>query len=321
MSESAPLSLVDLEHYDPQPLARGDSRHYLCPFCGDNYKRDNANRKLRVWPHGGWYCIRCEHRGLLEEYKTKASDDPLRPKHHKKPHAKPRPLPPPPSAAEVAETKAKQAKARDMWLASAPIDAPAATPGAAYLEGRGIPLAVAVRARVRYSPDWYGRAAVLFRMQGEGGRLVAAEGRWLKPPTPDDKARSAGPKRTGVFLALPGALLAEGVTVCEGAITALSIAVAGYPALALCGRKAPPWLVRRLALRTVLIAFDEGEEGVEEKVADLTRALTVLGANVYRLRCPAAVGDWNDYLRSYGLDAMDAALHTAMMTVAGAESH
>lgn len=311
MSESDPLSLADLERYDPQPQARGDSLHYLCPFCGDDYKRDNAHRKLRVWPRGAWYCVRCGRRGLLDEHKTpRDAADPLRPRRHRPP---PRCAPPPPrepSPAKMDEDARKRETLCRLWAAALPLDAPEAAQGAAYLAGRGIPLRAAQAARVRFAEDWYGRPSVVFPVQDGAGRLVAAEGRYTDGRA-DPKGRSAGPKSRGVFEAMPGALAADGVTLCEGPITALSVAACGFPALALCGHVVRPWVVRRLALRDVFVSLDWHEAGAEENGAAACRALAALGARAFRLAPPAG-NDWNDYLQARGLDAMRAELDAAI---------
>lgn len=320
MAETHALSRADLDAYDPQPLRRGDSLHYLCPLCHDERPgrpRDNAHRKLRVWPHGAWYCARCEARGLLAEFKTGHDvDDPLRPRRRR---PAPPPPPPEPTPEALAEDKRRRRRAAELWRAALPIGAPAAEAGAAYLAGRGVPVDVAERAGVRYHPAWPGQVgdtlhrlpAVVFRVQDAEGRGVAAEGRWIAPPDPKDKARTYGPRGRGLFVATPNALDVDGVTVCEGAITALSMAACGFAAVSVCGQTAPPWLARSLALRTVFVAYDEGETKTETKAADLVRALVTVGARPYRLRLPAGV-DVNDRLRAVGVDVLRGELADAV---------
>lgn len=304
MNEADALALADLK----QTWGEGHERRALCPFCGDGHKADKEHATLAYNVDTGvWQCHRCGRAGLLREHWTE-----LEPRPRRRARPRPRPAPPAPTPAELAERAERRATLRRMWTAAAPIDAPPAAPGVVYLQGRAIPVEVATEARVRFSSDWYGRPAVVFPVQGERGGLVAGEGRHTDGRA-DPKTHTVGEKGAGVFLAMPGALDAEGVTVCEGPITALSIAAAGYPALALCGQKAPAWLARRLALRTVLIAFDEGEERTEEKAAALAAGFVRYGVKVFRLRCPAAVGDWNDYLMGYGRDAVDRELAGAVL--------
>jgi hypothetical protein len=312
MSERDALSLADLQAYG-RIWGEGHERRALCPFCGDGHRPDKEHATLAFNTEtGAWTCHRCGQSGLLREHWTELEPPTRR-------RTRPRPLPPPsaPSPAELAEQAEKRATLSRVWEAAVPIDAPEGAPGAGYLQGRAIPLEVAAAARVRFSADFYGRLAVLFPVQGERGGLIAVEGRYIDGGT-SPKNRSAGPKSAGVFVAMPGALEADGVTICEGPITALSIAVAGYPALAVCGHSGLPlWLARRLALRTVLIAFDEGEQDAERGAERIVRELVTRGARPYRLRLPAEYGDWNDFLRARGRDAVDREMKAAMLVTLG----
>ena len=201
---------------------------------------------------------------------------------------------------------------RRLWARAVSIDSPGAARGRDYLwDARRIPLVVALEARVRFPADWFGRPAVAFPLQAGDGRLVAAESRFLDQRTP--KSMSAGPKSRGVFVASPGALDAEAVVIVEGPITALSLAVCGLPAVALCGHAgAPAWLVRRLALRRVLLALDYDEAGADEVANTLARDLAAVGAKPHRLALPAGAGDWNDVLITYGIAGMREALSAAL---------
>lgn len=124
---------------------------------------------------------------------------------------------------------------------------------------------MAVSAGVRFCRRWIGGAAVVFPLYGEpvpNGQqnLMAAQGRHLK----GDGKRTAGVLKQGVFASSwrassgreysPFDKAAPAVIVCEAPIDALSIAAAGYPALALCGVSAPDWLHRRCAFKRVLLA-------------------------------------------------------------------
>jgi hypothetical protein len=200
---------------------------------------------------------------------------------------------------------------RGLWSSAVSIDAPEAAPGVDYLWGRrGIPAWIAAEAGVRFSAGWYGRPVVGFPLRDELGLLVAAAGRYIDAAAP--QTRSAGPKRAGVFVAAPGALEADGVCLCEAPITALSVAVAGRPAIALCDKHWPVWLVSRLAFKTVYISFDEGDPDSERAVKALTRELAMLGAKPGRLRTPPGLqGDWNDVLVAHGRQALREALRDA----------
>ena len=108
---------------------------------------------------------------------------------------------------------------------------------------------------------------------------------------------------------------AERVIVCEGPITALSVAACGLPAIALCGHLLRPWLAWHLALRTVFVALDWDERDAERYGDTACRALANVGARPYRLALPAGSGDWNDRLRAVGLVAMRAELRAALSDV------
>ena len=318
MAETDHLSLADLERTG-RVWGSGTEKRALCPLC-DHPKRDYAHASLALNVEtGAWHCHRCGAHGLLEENKTPRDDDPLRSgSRYAKRHRGSRtrksvpPAPRPPSPVELAEQAEKRATLRRLWSAAVPIDAPAACTGADYLwEARRIPVVVALDARMRFSADWYGRPSLAFPVVNGERRLVAAESRFVDERTP--KSMSAGPKSAGVFEAAPGALDAEGVAICEGAITALSLAVCGLPALALCGHAgAPAWFVRRLALHKVFVALDWDEEGAEKAGAVLMRDLAAVGAKPHRLALPAATGDWNDVLVTYGIATMREALGPAL---------
>jgi Toprim domain len=305
----------DLERYG-RVWGSGPERRALCPFCGDEHKRDRAHASLAFnVDSGAWECHRCERRGLLAEYWSKRpGDDPLRPRRRAAPRSAPQSREP--SAAEMDEDARKRARLRRLWKDTLPLADPLAVGACTYLAGRGIPAEVAAAARVRYSPSWgtagtYIGPAVVFPVQDAAGKLVAAEGRFMTPPGDVAKTHSAGAKSLGVFEALPSALAADGVTLCEGPITALSVAACGFPALALCGHVVRPWLVRRLALRDVFVSLDWHEDKAEENGAAACCALAALGARPYRLAPPAG-NDWNEYLQARGLDPMRAELDAAI---------
>jgi DNA primase len=329
VAETHAVSRADLDAYDPHGgRGAGANRYWLCFNCADEHPR-NKRRTLSVnVDTGAWHCFRCDAHGLLEENKTPAEDTrlPRRVRRRRSDirtpaHARVAPTPSPAEQAEAARTREGAAR---LWRDSLPIDAPDAAPGAAYLAGRGIPLRVALDAGVRYHPRYPDRVdetthrhgAVVFRVQDAAGKGVAVESRYLEPRPDSAKSKSRGAKGSGVFVAWPGALDVDAVTVCEGPLTALSVAACGFPAVALCGQRAPAWLARRLALRAVVIAFDEGEAKTETKAAELVRELVTVGARPYRLRLPAGV-DVNDRLQAVGVDTLraelDAALCNALM--------
>lgn len=327
-AHDAALSLAGLER--GKVFGTGTERRALCPHC-DHPKRDREHATLAFNADSGiWHCYRCGRSGLLAEYWAPHEDraaDPSRPRHRRRRSAPPASPAPPrePSPEELAEEAAKREAKRRLWAETVPITAPEAAPGARYLAGRGIPLAVAAAAGVRWHADfgWKGelpytyhrersRGAVVFLVTGADGRGVDLEARYADAAPP----KSSCTGKRGVFLALPGALAADGVILCEGPITALSIAACGFPAVALAGQRWPSWLPRRLAFREVFIALDEGESQTEEKAAALAAELARAGAKPYRLRLAPGV-DMNDYLQAHGADTMRAAIAAAVCSALG----
>ena len=311
MSDPETLSLADLER-GGRVWGSGRERRALCPFCGDDHKRDQGHAALAVNVEtGAWHCHRCDRSGLLDEHKT-PHDDPLRSGSRRRRRTKPSPRSAPPFSAPPADLADKRETLRRLWAQTVPIDAAAASAGAAYLDGRTVPVAAAIAGRVRFAGDWYGRPAVVFPVQDAAGRLVAAEARYIDAGTP--KSRSAGRKSGGVFVASPGALDCDGLCVCEGPITALSLAAVHKPAIALCGKHRPPWLASRLALRNVFVALDYDEQGADKAAAAFAAELVALAGRPWRLRTPAGfAGDWNDYLAAYGREPLREALDAALV--------
>ena len=330
MSEADPLSLAELEAYG-RVWGEGRERRALCPFC-DHPKRDREHATLAFNADtGAWTCHRCNRSGLLEEHKTPRVNNVSAPykegrdgrrrrdvNPRKRARERTPPAPADPAPMEDAEDARKRARLRRLWTGALPLTDPLAVGGCVYLQRRGIPADVAIAARVRFAHEWgsantFVGPAVAFPLQDAAGRLVAAEGRFVTPPAGVAKSHSAGAKSRGVFEAMPGALEADGVTLCEGPITALAVAACGFPAVALCGHVVRPWIVRRLALRTVFLSLDWYETGAEESAAAATLALAGVGAKVYRLAPPDGAGDWNDYLQAVGLEAMRRELDTAIV--------
>ena len=249
---------------------------------------------------GAWTCFRCGAHGLLAEHKTPSDAGSSR---RSRRHAE-RPT----SAAshDLAEQATKRATLRRLWATTVSIDERAAVRGADYLFcQRGIPLLFAVEARVRFASDWYGRPAVVFPMVNESGRLVAAEGRYIAA---GPKCRSAGTKALGIFITSPQALEGTVACICEGPITALSLATCGLSAIALCGQNAAPWLASRLALKTVYVALDWYEAHAAIRGKAIFRDLQAVRADCYHLDAPAGAGDWNDVLVTNGRQALRNAL-------------
>lgn len=324
-----------------RPLQAGE-RRFACPLCGDGKPRDGAHRCLSLNTRSGtFFCHRCGEKGVLverreEKRRERPQRDGLRRAFALPPasapsstSAKRRPTLPDSRSENVEPFPASALAAQSppkvvndvatfgevppatfdpfaAWEGSVPV---VGTAGEAYLEGRGLDGETCASADVRFCPRWWGRAAVLFpvysRFPGRAATLVAIQGRYLQPGT-GPKMRTGGRKREGVFTSHPdlwervrrGAPL----VVCEAPIDALSLAQAGFPALALCGKDgAPAWLSLRCAFEPVALAFDADDAG-DQGAAKLAPLLAALGAKPHRLR-PDKSKDWNEMLAHLGCGA------------------
>lgn len=264
---SASLSLSTLQGFDPYAPIRAGETRFCCPFPGlcTGKPRDAGHRSLAVnLETGAFLCHRCGAKGKLGGTFTEG-----------------RPLPP---AAPAKPWRERLQGLRPL----------AGTPGEHYLGRRGIPVEQAHAAGCVYSGEWYGRPAVIFPFCDRGGRLVAAQGRMIDQREPSKL--SAGKIGTGAFCT-PGALDGRVVAICEAPIDALSLHLAGLPALALAGTGCKPWLPAACRGRLVLLALD-GDEAGDDGAAKLAGAL--VGARCRRLR-PEGVKDWNELLQAAGV--------------------
>jgi len=166
----------------------------------------------------------------------------------------------------------------------------AGSPGAAYLERRGVPLEVAAAAGVRFDADLAGRAALLVALQDGSGRTVALHGRYLQVVRGENKMLTVG-AAGGVVQVLDG-WQAEPLILVEGLFDALSLAACGWSCLATVGRWTP-WLPEISRGRVAWLAFDAGRPGE----AEAARCATLLsGSETRRLAPPSLCKDWNTAL-------------------------
>lgn len=173
----------------------------------------------------------------------------------------------------------------------------AGTPGQSYVEQRGIPLAVADAAGLRFDPDWGGRAAVIVGLRDADGGLASVHGRYLSTLRGQDKMLTVGPG--GGLVSVEAAHIGRPVApliLVEGLFDALSLAVCGWSSLATICRWAP-WLPRVCRSRVVWLAFDGNQPG-EREAQRYAQALH--GAMVRRLRPPGRCKDWNTALDRCG---------------------
>lgn len=321
------LALADLEAYDPNAPHRERERRFLCPLCGDGKPKDAAHRSLCLnLQSGAWNCKRCKATGKLIDF----WQDRPKIKRRNRVHGSLRAAfsVPPASSGTPLDSVTVSSSHNSNWRHHLrdllPLDD---TAGASYLQRRGISLQVAHTSGARFSCDFYGRAAVVFPLRDRVSTLVAATGRYIDGRD-NPKTRTIGPKRDGVFLSpiklSSGRILqpfdkdAPAIIITEAPVDALSIAMAGFPALALCGTSGPVWLHLVCGFRRVLLAFDDDLAG--DKAADeLSGVLSSFGASCARLR-PENGKDWNEVLCTSGAASLSEwlAAHVLLDMVMGA---
>jgi hypothetical protein len=283
------LSLADLQAFDPYARVTQPESRFLCPGCGGAKPRDAEHRCLCANVETGlWRCCRCGAAGQLREWWKE-----------QRLTGQGRRRPAPKTLSPRAAAKGR-ARATTEWQPPDSLQPLAGTPGAEYLARRGIPVELAVEAGVLFAPDWYGRPAVVFLLRDASGNIVGAQGRHTDGRE-NPKAHNSTNAGAGVF-ATPGAWEADTLILCEGPIDALSLAAAGFPAVALLGTSYPNWLRRRSAFRRVLLAHDPDKAG-DDAAGRLFPVLRSFGARPDRVR-PEGANDWNDLLQARGIEGL-----------------
>lgn len=296
------LSMADLRRFDPKAPTGGKVEiRFCCPLPGLCASKpiDRYHRNLCVNTSTGKFeCKVCQAKGKLTDFwedRPKLSSAAASQAEARRRFALPErkaPAPKPETPEEIEKAK----RWRETWEISTDL---AGTPGAVYIEGRSIPLELAIDAGVRYSPEWYGRPAVLFPVRDRAGELVAVSGRFINGRE-DPKTMTGGHKSGGVFCAMPGTLEARCLAICEGQFDALALSACGIPAIALIGVSWPDWLPRALAFHSVLLATDADKAG-DEAAAKLGPELSSRGAHTLRLR-PKDAKDWGEAIEGGKLE-------------------
>ncbi len=312
------LSLQELEEFDPDASSSAAERRFLCPLCGNGKPKDSAHRSLCVnAKSGAWLCHRCSEKGKLSEWKDEKPTDFRESRRRKLRNAFALDELSSSVSAHADTIQIKGENENPLLEVSACADTPGSTlawrsslkslhplqgtPGEAYLQSRGIAAEIAHSSGVRFSPSWFGRPATIFPIRGSEGILVAAQGRYVGEGR-GPKVRTAGEKKAGVFVTAGfwqyvqrGAPL----IICEAPIDALSFALCGFPAMALCGKDGwPDWLPIKCAFKSVALAFDADDAG-DAGAEKLSQVLVALGAKPFRLR-PEGSKDWNEILSKSG---------------------
>lgn len=294
------LSLADLEAHDPAAPDGGTERRFKCPLCTPQGRHLALNTTT-----GAWWCHRCLAYGLIRErWNHQPGQQAFRPA-KKMPRSTLRPV------AKPVDHEPEKWGWRAFWDTCEPITF---TPGAAYLRGRGIDDELAYEAGVRYADRFEvaqvaGGASwkreercILFPFHDRAGALVAVNIRFIDVPSSEQarKTVTLGKRSLGAFMPLAH-LRRDPVVVVEGPIDALSMLMAGVPALALVGTAGTNWLPEACVLKNVAIALDSDERG-DAGAERLRGLLTPVGARMARWRAEAK--DWNDDLRAIGPDAL-----------------
>jgi len=303
------LSESDLAACRPIVGEGGHVLRALCPFHGSD-----RQRSLRVQVQSGRFvCFACGAWGYMETARVQWREEQQRQAAFQRPPARRRPRmpnrrkPPPPRAsppvaaarqrpAEPPASRAPVSGRPDLAQQLAAFQAALpGSPGAAYLQQRGIPLALAQQHGVGYAApgtwphaarDWRG-GRVVFPHTTPEGHVVNLYGRAVGTAEHVPKATRHDhlPGTKGFFNAT--ALLAglEPLWVCEGAFDALALLVAGVPrVVALFGVQGWRWdWVREV--RELVFALDADPAG-QQQWRQLARQAALRGKRVAVL--PAA---------------------------------
>ena len=195
------------------------------------------------------------------------------------------------------------------------------SPGAAYLQQRGIPLALAQQQGVGYAApgtwphaarDWRG-GRVVFPHTTPDGRVVNLYGRAVGPAeqVPKAKRHDHLPGAKGYFNAIALQAGAGALWVCEGAFDALALLAAGVSrVIAIFGVHGWRWDWVR-AVRELVFALDADAAG-QQQWRQLARQAALRGKHVAVLE-PAAYGGQKDVSAAWAAGVLG--VHTSPVAV------
>lgn len=302
------LSEADLAACRPIVGEGGHVLRALCPFHGSD-----RQRSLRVQRRSGRFvCFACGAWGYLEEARERWREEQQRQAAVRTPPARPRRLPsrrePPPARvsqpvpALPAPREPAPARPDLAQQLTAFQEALPGSRGVAYLQQRGIPLALAQQCGVGYAApgtwphsarDWRG-GRVVFPHTTPDGRPVNLYGRAVgtAAQVPKAKRHDHLPGAKGYFNAAALRADAGPLWVCEGAFDALALRAAGVPhVVAIFGVQGWRWdWVREV--RALVFALDADPAG-QQQGRQLARQAALRGKQVAVLE-PAAYGGYKD---------------------------
>lgn len=320
------LSLAELRAFDPKYTATKRGYRFCCPMCGSGKPKNVQHRSLWVDSKtGGWNCHRCLEKGLLFEWwqakypsanaassKTYVSKSPFNRSNNSVQCSQSNQNQPnnyQSSTVKTIDEKKFKEITTDYQSYQKGFNY---SPGQNYLASRGIDkeLAISSGCGFGYWKHWieneYGSYSlkkdkrVVFPIHNQEGQLIALSARAISSDSLEPKQIVKGYKSLGVF-ATPRALDSDTLIITEAPIDALSLAMAGFPAVATIGTSWPDWLVAVAAKKLTFIAFDNDEAG-EKASLKLTAQLSGVGAKAERL-LPSRK-DWNEVLLTDGLEAL-----------------
>lgn len=321
MDAGQAIARADVEAHDTRAEWRDNARiRTLCPFPACAGYTGPEHRSLSIDTATGLYkCHRCKAAGKLRDYwEERPATSPAR---RKQAAALRAVTAPPPAAPVVNPDKAPPPEAQAKYAAAFP-DSPAET----YLEGRGIPAGVAQAHGCGFAvwKEWqpgddgrlecvgeYPRAT--FPVRTLDGALVAIQGRAVgECPASVPSKKTRGELKPGVFN--PDALRTAAPIITEAPIDALSLAVCGYPAVALMGTTVRPWLSSAFPLGCTVYLGTDADDAGDKAAGELNRVIRL--SRCERLRPPEPWKDWNAALCGLGRDALAAWLGERIPPVA-----
>ena len=300
--ENLTLTEADLAACRPVVAEGGYVVRALCPFHGSD-----RQRSLHVQLSSGRFvCFACGAWGYLEEARARWREEWQRQAVLQRPqaqrrrvpsrHQPPPPLTRPPAARlpaprEPAPARPDLAQQLAAFQAALP-----GSRGAAYLQQRSIPLALAQQLGVGYAApgrwlhaarDWRG-GRVVFPHTASDGRLVNIYGRAVgtAEQVPKAKRHDHLPGAKGFFNAAALQAGAGPLWICEGAFDALALLAAGVPrVVAIFGVQGWRWEWVR-EVRELVFALDADAAG-QQQWRQLARQAALRGKRVAGLE-PAA---------------------------------
>jgi hypothetical protein len=304
------LSLRELEEFDP----KYKNNRFCCPLCGNSKSIESKHRSLWVDKSTGvWFCHRCDNKGLLLEWHKEhlsSNNTSSTYKHSSNYSHQPKPI-----------DEKKLARVREEYRGFT--NSFSYSPGQHYLLSRGIEpeLALASGCGFGYWKHWFedekGKyffvkdKRVCFPIHNQSNEVVAMSARAISGDCLEPTHTVRGYKSHGVF-STPGALEINTLIVVEAPIDALSLAMAGFPAIATVGTSWPDWLVEIASKKSlILIGFDNDAPGNAASLK-FTDQLSNTSTSIKAKRILPSRKDWNKILTTDGLDSLKSEVNSSI---------